>query len=155
MAQWSRPVIYATPALPEKEGTMLKGTKTYLLVAVAIGVALFAFVTEGINIFLLFEAIFAVLAIGATRAGVKKIEIATDLVPPGWAEKAGITLPNIKTHLSVAALVLTAVLAFMAGEQGLILTGFIVAAALGVSSLRAALNRLQRAVEKRLGVFRP
>ena len=132
---------------------MLKGTKTYMLVAVAIGLALVAFLRDGINVFLFAEAIFAALAIGSVRAGVKKIEIATDLIPAAWATKAGITLPNIKTHLATAALVLTAVLAFMAGDQGLVLTGFIIAAALGISAVRVAIKRVQDYVRKRLGLF--
>ena len=132
---------------------MLKGTKTYLLVAIAIGCAIAAFVLNSINVFLLFEAVFAALAIGSTRAGIKKIELAADLIPQAWASKAGVTLPNVKTHLAVVLLILTAALAFMAGEQGPILTGFIVAAALGVSAMRHALKRVQDYVSKRLGVF--
>lgn len=132
---------------------MLKGTKTYLLVAIAVGCAIAAWVLNSISIFLLFEAIFAALAIGATRAGIKKIELAADLVPAAWATKAGFTLPNVKTHLAVLLLIVTAALAFLSGEQGPVLTGFIIAAALGVSSLRHALKRVQDYVAKRLGVF--
>src|SRR3546814_4542011 len=56
------------------------------------------------------------------------------------SSKAGVTLPNVKTHLAVVLLILTAALAFMSGEQGPVLTGFIVAAAAGVSSMRHALR---------------
>lgn len=132
---------------------MLKGTKTYLLVAIAIGCAIAAWVLNSISIFLLFEAIFAALAIGATRAGIKKIELAADLIPAAWATKAGFTLPNVKTHLAVLLLIVTAALAFLSGEQGPVLTAFIIAAALGVSSLRHALKRVQDYVSKRLGAF--
>lgn len=132
---------------------MFKGNKTYLLVAVAIGCAIAAWVLNSISVFLLFEAVFAALAIGSTRAGIKKIELAADLVPRSWATKAGITLPNVKTHLAVVLLILTAFLAFMAGEQGPVLTGFIIAASLGVSALRHAIKRVQDYVSKRLGVF--
>lgn len=131
---------------------MFTGTKTYLLVLIAIGLAVAAFVLDAINIFVLAEAVFGALAIGSTRAGVKKIEIATNLVPPTWATKAGITLPNIKTHLAVAALILTAALAFLSGQQGIILTAFIVAAALGVSALRVAIKRVQDYVTGRFGL---
>lgn len=132
---------------------MFKGNKTYLLIAAAIGCAIAAYVLNSINIFLLFEAIFAALAIGATRARIKKIEIAADLIPPTWATKAGITLPQIKTHLAVVLLIVTACLAFFAGKQGPVLTAFIIAAALGISALRVAIQRLHDFIKKRLGVF--
>lgn len=130
---------------------MFTGKKTYVLIAAAVGLAIAAFVLDRISIFLLFEAVFAALAIASTRAGVAKIEIAAHLVPGKWLDDVHSFLPNTKTHLAVAALVLTAVLAFLSGAQGIVLTAFIVAAALGVSALRVAIQRVYEFVVRKIG----
>lgn len=130
---------------------MFTGKKTYVLIAAAIGLAIAAFVLDRISIFLLFEAVFAALAVASTRAGVAKIEVAAHLVPGKWLDDVRGFLPNTKTHLAVAALILTAVLAFLSGEQGIVLTAFIVAAALGVSAVRVAINRVYQFVLQRFG----
>lgn len=127
---------------------MFTGKKTYALIAVAIGLAVAAFVLDSINIYLLFEAVFGALAIASTRAGVAKIEIAVNLMPGKWASGF---LPGVKTHLAVVLLVLTAVLAFLNGAQGIILTAFIIAAALGVSTLRVAIQRVYKSVTRMFG----
>lgn len=127
---------------------MLTGSKTYLLCLIAIGIAVAAFVLRAVGINQMLEGVFAALAVASARAGVKKIEIATGLLPPTWAAKIGGFMPNTKTHLAVAFLILVAVLAWLQGEQGLILTAFVIAGALGMSALRAALARVQAAVHR-------
>lgn len=128
----------------------MTGNKTYSLALIAAGLALDAFVFRVIGIHQMLEIAFAAIAIASTRAGVKKIEVAANLIPPTWLSKMGGFLPGVKTHLATMFLILTAVLAFLSGNQGLFLTIIIITAALGISALRVAIKRVHDFITSRL-----
>lgn len=121
---------------------MFKGNKTYTLAAVAVGLALAGWLIGSLNIFHLFEAIFAALSIAATRAGIAKVELAGHMIPSKWLDESKLRLPYVKTHISVVLLIVTAWLALLSGNQGVVLTVAITVAAVGVSAVRAAIQQL-------------
>lgn len=127
---------------------MLTGSKTYIIAAALIALALAAFVVRATGPNQTLEIIFAALALASMRAGVKKIEIAALIMPPTWVSKIGGLIPHTKTHLATAFMVLTAVLAWLTGEQGAVVTALVIAAAAGLSAVRQAIKRVHDFVKE-------
>lgn len=121
---------------------MLKGFKTLIAAALVIIGALIGLFsgTLPVNVFL--ETVFGALNLASLRDAVKKVEVLVGVKVPPMLLKWSF-LPNLKTYLTAAFVVLTAVLAYMNGEQSMAATIAVISAAIGSSTLRRAIQRVQ------------
>lgn len=111
---------------------MLQGTKTYIVVAIAILTALIGLLGGEITLFQALQAVGIALGVAGNRSVLKLGEFAANRFGslPGEAERK-----LLLTYLGVALAILTAVLATMNGQQDLVVTVSVILNALGLNFL--------------------
>lgn len=111
---------------------MLQGTKTYIVVAIAILTALIGLLGGEITLLQTLQAVGVALGVAGNRSVLKLGEFAVNRFGslPGEAERK-----LLLTYAGVALAILTAVLAFLNGQQDIVTTVSVILNALGLNFL--------------------